>query len=403
MNTQRHASGQKNLALQLILLLGVVSAFGDITYEGARSVSGPYLAFLGAGASVVGLVSGLGEFLGYALRLLAGYIADRTRAYWWVTFVGYGLLISIPLLALANRWELAALLLILERVGKAVRSPARDTILSHATQQTGRGWGFALHEALDQVGAIIGPLVFSAVFLLGGSYRQGFSLLWISVFLTLGALFVARMRVPSPERLEAPSMEKPQALPGTRGLPRVFWLYALFTFLSVAGFANFQIISYHLVTRKIVPAAQIPVFYAVAMGVDALMALVIGKAYDKVGLVALLLIPVATIPIPFLAFSSSYALAWAAVILWGIVMAVHETIMRAAIADITPMARRGTAYGIFNTAYGASWFVGSTLMGMLYERAGIYLALFVVLAEVLSLPVFLLVRKEIRPTNPARP
>jgi len=393
MNARRDASRQTGLALQIIILLGVVSALGDITYEGARSISGPYLALLGAGASVVGLVSGLGEFVGYALRLLAGYVADRTKAYWWVAFVGYGLLISIPLLALANRWEIAALFLILERVGKAIRAPARDAILSHATQRTGRGWGFALHEALDQIGAIIGPFIFTVVFLLKGSYRSGFTVLWVPAILTLVALSIARIRVPSPEKLETPDLEKPQAMQSEPGFSRVFWLYALFTFLSVAGFANFQIISYHLAIKSIVPAAQIPVLYAVAMGVDALAALAIGKVYDRAGMTSLLIIPFVTIPIPFLAFSSSYRLVWGAMVLWGIAMAIHETIMRAAVADMTPSARRGTAYGIFNTVYGASWFVGSALMGLLYDLSSTYFILFVLAAEIVSLPIFLLMRR----------
>jgi len=190
------------MALRVVLLLGLVSAFGDITYESARSVSGPYLALLGAGAGAIGLVSGLGEFVAYAPRLLAGYVADRTRAYWVGTFLGYGLLLSIPLLALANRWETAAALLIAERVGKAVRSPSRDAILSHATKEMGRGWGFALHEALDQIGAVIGPLIVAAAFLLTGGYRRGFSILWIPALLTLLALVIAWRCAPSPELFE---------------------------------------------------------------------------------------------------------------------------------------------------------------------------------------------------------
>jgi sugar phosphate permease len=194
-----HANqSRKKQALQLILLLGLVSALGDITYEGARSVSGPYLAFLGASASVVGLISGMGEFLGYALRLVSGYLADRTRSYWLSTFVGYGLILCVPLLAFANRWELVALLLILERIGKAIRSPSRDTIISHATRQTGRGWGFAIHEALDQVGAVIGPLIFAAIFLVRNSYQDGFAVLWIPAALTIAVLAFARKLVPAP-------------------------------------------------------------------------------------------------------------------------------------------------------------------------------------------------------------
>jgi MFS family permease len=375
-----------------IILLGIVSLFGDITYEGARSVTGPYLATLGASASVVGLVAGIGEFIGYALRLASGYLADRTKAYWLLTFIGYGLLLSIPLLAFAGYWQLAAVLIILERMGKAIRSPARDTMLSYAAKGVGRGWGFAVHEALDQIGAIIGPLVFSLVFLFHGGYREGFTILWIPALLTLVVLAIARKKVPSPQKLEAPEEASGQDTKGK--LPRVFWFYTIFTLLSVAGFANFQLIAYHLHVQGIVPDAQIPIIYAIAMGVDALAALLVGKTYDRIGLISLLAVPLLTLPIPFLAFSRSYSLVLMGIILWGMVMGIQETIMRAAIADLTPVARRGFAYGVFNTALGAGWFLGAPLMGLFYELSINYIMLFVVVMELISIPLFLLVRRE---------
>lgn len=377
--------------MYFIILLGIVSLFGDVTYEGARSVTGPYLATLGASAGVVGLVAGIGEFVGYALRLASGYLADRTKAYWSLTFIGYGLLLSIPLLAFAGYWQLAAVLIILERMGKAIRNPARDTMLSYATKKVGRGWGFAVHEALDQVGAIIGPIVFSLVLLSHAGYREGFTLLWIPALLTLAVLAIARKKVPSPQRLEAPEETGRQNIQGK--LPRVFWLYTVFTLLSVAGFANFQLISYHLKVQAIVPDAQIPIIYAIAMGVDALAALVVGKTYDRIGLTSLLAVPLLTLPIPFLAFSHSYSLVLIGMALWGVVMGIQETIMRAAIADMTPVGRRGFAYGVFNTAYGAGWFLGGALMGLLYELSINYLILFAVVMELISIPLFFLVRR----------
>lgn len=377
--------------MYFIILLGIVSLFGDIVYQGARSVTGPYLATLGASASIVGLMAGIGEFIGYALRLASGYLVDRTKAYWPLTFIGYGLLLSIPLLAFTGYWQLAAVLIILERMGKAIRSPARDTMLSYATKGVGRGWGFAVHEALDQVGAVIGPVVFSLVFLFHGGYREGFTLLWIPALLTLAVLAIARKKVPSPQKLETPEEASGQDIKGK--LPKVFWLYTVFTLFSVAGFANFQLISYHLKVQAIVPDAHIPLIYAIAMGVDALAALLVGKTYDKVGLVSLLAVPFLTLPIPFLAFSYSCSLVLIGIVLWGVVMGIQETIMRAAIADLTPMERRGFAYGIFNTAYGAGWFLGGTLMGLLYELSINYLILFVVVIEIISIPLFFLVKK----------
>jgi MFS family permease len=386
------ANGRKRLAMQVIVLMGLVSLLGDVTYEGARSITGPYLAFLGASAAVVGFVAGAGEFFGYALRLLSGYVADRTERYWTMTLLGYGLIISIPLIAFAGNWELVAVLLISERVGKAVRSPSRDAILSHATKQVGRGWGFAIHEALDQVGAIIGPLLFSVVYVVSGGYREGFALLWIPVILMIAILLVARKKVPSPEKLEHTDDKKPV---GSREkLPRIFWLYTAFIIVTVVGFANFQLISYHLSVNSIVSDVDIPIFYAIAMGVDGLVALVIGKAYDKIGIRALVMIPLLTIPIPILGFTRSFGLAIVGVMLWGAVMGIHETIMRAAIADMTPTTRRGIAYGIFNTAYGASWFIGSAVMGLMYEFSVTYIIALVLMVEVASLPLFFVIRKE---------
>jgi MFS family permease len=377
--------------MYFIILLGIVSLFGDVTYEGARSVAGPYLATVGASPGVVGLVAGIGEFVGYALRLASGYLVDRTKAYWPLTFIGYGLLLSIPLLAFAGYWQLAAVLIILERMGKAIRSPARDTMLSYATKEVGRGWGFAVHEALDQIGAVMGPIVFSLVLLFHGSYRDGFTLLWIPALLTLVVLAIARKKVPSPQKLEARGETSKQNDKGK--LPRVFWFYTVFTLLSVAGFANFQLISYHLHVQGIVPDAQIPIIYAIAMGVDALAALVVGKTYDRIGLISLLAVPLLTLPIPFLAFSHSYSLVLMGIILWGMVMGIQETIMRAAITDLTSVEIRGFAYGVFNTALGAGWFLGAPLMGLLYELSINYLILFAVVMELISIPLFFLVRR----------
>jgi len=377
--------------MYFIILLGIVSLFGDVTYEGARSVTGPYLATLGASFSIVGLVAGIGEFSGYALRLASGYVADRTKAYWLLTFIGYGLLLSIPLLAFAGHWQLAVVLIILERVGKAIRSPARDTMLSYATKKVGRGWGFAVHEALDQIGAVIGPVVFSLVLLFHGDYREGFTLLWIPALLTLAVLAIARKKVPSPQKLEAPGETSRPNIQGK--LPRVFWFYTVFTLFSMAGFANFQLISYHLKVQAIVPDAQIPMMYAIAMGVDALAALLVGKTYDKIGLISLLAIPLLTLPIPFLAFSHSYSLVLISIVLWGVVMGIQETIMRAAVADLTSVERRGFAYGVFNTALGAGWLLGGALMGLLYEISINYLILFAVVMELISIPLFFVVRR----------
>jgi MFS family permease len=374
--------------------MGIVSLFGDITYEGARSVTGPFLALLGASAATVGFVSGLGEFIGYGLRLVSGYIADKSERYWLMTIAGYALMLSIPLLAFAGDWKMAAALIVIERMGKAIRSPARDSILSHATKQMGRGIGFGIHEFLDQMGAIIGPLLFSLIFIFKGEYRDGFKLMLFPALITLALLYIAMRRNPSPVRFEsAPAA----GMPGdAKAFGKEFWAYTGFIFLSVMGFASFQLLSYHFKVGSVVPDAQIPILYAVAMGVDGITALIIGRVYDRIGLKTLLLIPIATIALPLIAFSKSPRLAFAAASLWGIIMGTHDTIMRAGIADLTHLSRRGIAYGIFNTAYGTAFFLGNILLGYLYQSSLQSLVLFVVIIELTSLPAFFLMLKSAR-------
>lgn len=360
--------------MKFILLMGIVSLLGDMTYEGARSVTGPFLSTFGVSAAIVGLTVGVGELLGYALRLITGYIADRTRHYWLLTFAGYGLILAIPFLALAHRWEIAAFLIVLERAGKAIRSPSRDAILSYATKQVGRGWGFGIHEAMDQIGAIIGPFILFAVLFSGKGYRDGFAVLAIPAILTIAVLGIARQQYPSPHVLESSS--------GDKRLSRTFWLYTIFVFLSMLGFVNFQILSFHFKIKSTIPDFYIPVLYAFAMGVDAVAALLTGRAYDRIGLKALILIPLLT---PLILLSFWPATLIAGMVAWGVVMGMQETIMRAAVADLVHPERRSTAYGIFNTAYGFSWFAGSTVVGLLYDFSLYSLMAYVIFAEIVAL------------------
>ncbi len=381
----------KKTAFQLIILFGIVSLLGDIIYEGARSVNGPYLKTLGANAAMVGLIAGAGEFAGYAIRLFSGYFSDKTKAYWVFTFIGYGMLLSVPLLALSGIWQVAAIFIVFERLGKAMRSPAKDTILSQAAKKVGTGFGFGLHEAMDQIGAVVGPLIFTAVFLLHGNYKTAYSILWIPFVLLMASVFFAYIRVPSPEKLEGSSTQKNENK--SDKLTGVFWFYTIFIFFSVAGFANFALLGYHFKAGGVMTDAQIPLFYAIAMGVDAVVALIIGKLYDKLGLMTLIAVPVLCLPIPFLGFSKSFLFAVISVILWGAVMGIHETIMKAAIADLTSLKKRGTGYGIFNTAYGLAWLLGSSVMGFLYDIRITFVIIFAVALQVLSIPVLLLVKK----------
>lgn len=383
----------KNPSLNFILLLGTVSLFSDITYEGARSITGPYLFILGASGAIVGFISGIGEFSGYALRLLSGYLADRTKSYWTLTFIGYAInLLAVPLLAFAGNWIEAAVLLIIERIGKAIRTPSRDAMLSYATKQTGRGWGFAIHEAMDQIGAIAGPaIIYTALFFKAG-YRFSLGILFIPALLALLSLTVARISFPTPQSLEV--ITEPLPSYPVPGFSRIFWIYMIFTLLTVSGFVPFQIIAYHLKSKAITTDSSIAALYAFAMGVDALFALVIGKAYDRFGIKSLIVIPPMMILIPLLSFSPSLTNMTFGLAIWGATMAIQETIMRASLADITRIEKRGFGYGIFNSAYGFSLLISGTITGYLYDINLHYIVIFTLIMQMLSLlPLFYIFRQ----------
>ncbi|WP_299029113.1 MFS transporter [uncultured Thermanaerothrix sp.] len=386
--TTTQAALSPHRALRFVLLIGVVSLLADMTYEGARSINGPFLALLGASGAVVGTVSGLGELIGYSLRLVSGFFSARTRRYWLTTFIGYGInLLAVPLLALSGNWPVAAVLMIAERVGKGIRVPPRDTMLSFATQQVGRGWGFGLHEALDQIGAILGPLVVAAILAIQGNYRHGYAVLLLPALLALGVLAAARYLYPRPQDLEADT-------PALRfsGFNRAFWIYVLAAGLIAAGFADFPLIAYHFEKAAVVSPAMVPVLYAVAMGVDALAALILGRVFDRLGMVTMMGVAFLTAFFAPLVFLGGAVAAGIGMALWGIGMGAQESIMRAALAERIRPERRALAYGIFNTAYGLFWFGGSVLMGYLYDVALPALIIFSVLVQLAALPLFYVIR-----------
>ncbi|MGB9867128.1 MAG: MFS transporter [Bacillota bacterium] len=367
-------------ALKFVVLLGLVSLLADMTYEGARGIAGPFLGTLGATGAVVGLVAGLGEFVGYALRLVSGYLSDRTRRYWLITGIGYCLnLLAVPALALAGNWQVAAVLMVLERVGKAMRTPARDTMLSYATSQLGHGWGFALHEAMDQIGAILGPLLAAASLTHWGKYNLAFLILLVPALMALAVLATARVIYPNPRELETKA-----AAVVSKEFPREFWVYLLAVSLVAAGYADFPLIAFHLKQGIVIPDAAIPLAYALAMGVDAVAALAFGRMYDRIkvrALVAAVGMSAWFAPFAFLA-SGHYAII--GIVLWGIGMGAQESILRAAIAGLVSPERRGSAYGMFNAAYGLAWFMGSAFMGVLYDVSVASMVAFSVAAQLAS-------------------
>ena len=298
-----------------------MSLFADVTYEGALSINGPYLALLGASATTVGFVAGLGELIGYSLRLVAGYISDKMGRYWPITLFGYSLnLLAVPALALAGRWEIAVLLMIAERMGKAIRTPARDAMLSHATKEIGRGKGFGLHEALDQIGAVLGPLAVAGVIYFKEGYRTGYVILLAPALMAISVLITARWLYPQPRDLEVAQTELE-----TKGFPGKFWLYLIAVALIAAGYADFPLIAYHLKKVSVVSDAWIPVFYAIAMGVDAIAALFFGYLFDRIGISILVIASLCSMLFAPLVFWGNFSVALVGMGLWGMGMGAQES------------------------------------------------------------------------------
>ncbi|MEJ7553841.1 MAG: MFS transporter [Aquificaceae bacterium] len=374
----------KKRAYRFIVLMGVVSLFADFTYEGAKGIIGPYLAFLGASALWVSLVSGLAELLGYWVRLLSGFFSDKLRSYWAFTLSGYALnLFAVPLLSLASSWQTASLLLFLERTGKGLRTPSRDALLSKATQVVGHGKGFGLHEFLDQIGAVLGPSVVALVLYLGFGYRLAFALLLVPAVFAMLFLLLAK-------GLEVKDLQK-ERRGSEASLGKVFYLYLIASCLVSLGFLQFPLMGFHLTQKLNFEGWQVALLFALAMGVDAMSALLFGVLYDRVGFISLIAgLSIGMFSTLFLLLTSQPLLA---VVFWGISLGVQESIMRSAVAKLSSEDARGRAYGLFHFFMGLSAFLGGALMGLLYQYSLPFLIVYSVGLHLLAIGLLLAVVK----------
>jgi len=349
-----------------ILLLGIVSLMGDIVYEGSRGLIPDYLRFLGATAFIVGFVSGLGEFLGYAMRLASGFLVDVTRAYWFFMFLGYGLIASIPLLGLSNSWEAAALLVLLERLGKACRSPSRDTILAIVSEGVGTGKAFGVHEFLDQVGAVVGPLIVSSLmFYSSNDYKLTFSFLSIPFMMLFIVLIFTYWKI----RFQV--IAEPKKMPiksKVLGIP--FYIYTLAVMLNTIGLIPASLILYRA-SAILQPEQQqwmVPLIYLLIQGIDAPVALLSGYLYDKFG-IRILILPfiISVFPPIFTMLNADLTTLVIASIFFGAILGIQESTYRAAVTRFTPTSSRGTAYGIFNAAYGVGFIISGGIYGIIVD------------------------------------
>ncbi|HTX74527.1 MAG TPA: MFS transporter [Rectinemataceae bacterium] len=391
------AKERRKAAYAFLVLLGIISLFSDLTYEGARSILGPFLLLLGASAATVGFVSGLGELIGYALRLATGFISDRSRRYWLMTIIGYAInLLAVPALALAPGygWMFACGLIVLERFGKAIRHPAKTTLVSFAANEVGAGTGFALQQVLDQIGAFLGPVLLFAVLSLKetsgdklSAYSLGFLLLGIPGLTVMALLVLAKIRYPRPHELES-AASTPSS--GGPSFDRVYWFYMAGIALLGFGFADFPLMAFHLTKRQILADNLVPICYAVAMAVDAASSFVFGRMYDRRGMDAIVLASAVSAffaPLVFLFRAPVFAIL--GIVLWGVGMGAQESVLKAVVAKIVVKERRGVAYGIFYTGFGAFWFLGSWAMGLLYDRSLPALVIMSLTAQLAALPFFI--------------
>jgi predicted MFS family arabinose efflux permease len=384
----------RSKAFRFVFVIGIVNLFADFTYEAARSINGQFLEHLGASATVVGFTAGFGELLGFGLRSITGFIADKTGKYWVTTITGYVInMVAVPLLALTNHWPVAAGLMIAERVGRAIRKPSTSAMLSHAGAELGHGWVFGLNDALDQLGAMLGPFVVALVLFLNGSFHTAYAVLTFSALCTIVVILIARHFFPRPQDLDAYHQLD------THGWTNSFWLYLLAACCLAAGFVDFALIAYHLQQQKVASESVIPVLYGIAMGIGALGAIALGKYFDRLGIrlvIPTFFISAFFVPLVFLGNEWTVLIG---MILWGLNLSGQETILKALVAQTSPSSRKATAFGVFDTGYGIAWFAGSWFTGFLYGRSLHDVIIFSLAAQLLSLPIFAVAHRSGRNTS----
>jgi MFS family permease len=368
-------------AMCFIVLFGLVSLFSDMTYEGARAIQGAFLETLGASAFMVGVLAGLSEFIGYLIRYFAGRTASHSGRYWNFIFVGYLLnLISIPILGWIHSWIWAFVFIFLERIGKALRVPSRDTLLSQAGQCVGMGWGFGIHEAMDRIGAMLGPLLVTYVIYQSNDMHLAFKSLWIPALLTLAILLLAFMSSPLSYK-KIVSHESNLTLEHDHR----FKIYVLGSSFMAMGFADFALMAFHFQKTQLVITVWIPIFYAISSAANILITPIWGCFFDKWGFKVLVVSSSFSIVYALCVFLGDLRFAFLGVILWGIGMGVQSSLMRAYVGKITAEDKRAHAYGIFNASFGLAWFIGSIVMGGLYEMSLSALVLFSFVCQLLGL------------------
>ena len=378
-------------AFAFVLTMGIVNLFADMTYEGGASINGPFLGTLGASAAAISIVAGVGEFLGYSLRSVAGYIADKTGKYWLITFIGYSInLLAVPALAFAGNWPFAATLVLTERIGRAIRKPTVEAMLSYSTGKHGKGWVYGVNTAMDETGATLGPLLIALALYLKADFRTGYGLLLISSLLALASLGAARSIFPVPSRLEVGGPPTARH----RGFTRSYWLYMIAGTCFAAGLMSFELVSYHLSSTGTVTGHWVPIFLALATAMAVGASLILGRLYDRIGITSVIVAVVCASCFSPLVFFGGFWLALGGLLLWGnrLRNTAHSSQgldRERSSGEKTQSCLRPVLSGLWRR-----WLAGSVTTGLLYERSRVVLVLFAISVQLASLPLFVLASRE---------
>lgn len=372
-----------------ILLVGFVSLFSDMVYESGKALYGPFLQTLKASSFVLGFFAGLGEFLGYALRYVFGRIADKTGKYWEIVFVGYAMnLFSVPLLAFVDMWEWAVVIILLERIGKAIRTPSKDALLATVTAKVGHGKGFAIQELLDQLGGTLGPLMMMTTLMIKNNYHLSFALLFIPALLSLIFLFWAYQKYP----VTLSQVNTTTSTFKAQHISKPLWIYLIGIALVAMGFADFPLIGYHIKNEEIFNDSWIPALYATIMLIDGLAAFGQGWAFDKWGIRVIFIVSFINPIIPWLVFSLEPTWILVGMVAYGISLGAQESIFKSYLAS-QAKENKATLFGFFHMIYGLSWFAGSAFASYLYAIDRFDMMLFLSISQILALILFFLLSR----------
>ena len=352
--------------------LGLVSLFMDLSSELVHALLPLYMTgVLGASMVAVGVVEGVAEATASALKAFSGAISDRMRRRKPLVVLGYALAaLSKPLFPLAGTVALVAGARFMDRVGKGIRGAPRDALIADVTAPAQRGAAYGLRQALDTVGAVLGPLAaIGLMIILANDIR---AVLWVAVIPAVIAVLVLVVWVREPERGQSPAAVQGKVeWRAYSRLQRHFWLIvALGAVLTLARFSEAFLV---LRAQDLgLVLALVPAVLVVMNLVYTAVSFPAGVAADRGGQRALLFWGLAALIASDLVLGAGAGLAavFAGAALWGVHMGLTQGLLSKLVADAAPAALRGTAFGVFHLVSGAALLAASVLAGWLWSTLG---------------------------------